>query len=145
MIDERRAAVVEEARSFLRTPYHHQGMVKGAGVDCLTLLILVYRKVGIVAFDFDPGNYSAEWFLHRSDEMYLEGVQKHARQVEVPQIGDVAMYRLGRTVSHGVIIVDTAPELYGIHASRPARNVELIELRALESETCHFNSFWSPF
>jgi cell wall-associated NlpC family hydrolase len=29
-----RAAVVAEARSWLGTPFHHQGRVKAAGVDC---------------------------------------------------------------------------------------------------------------
>jgi cell wall-associated NlpC family hydrolase len=137
-----RRKVVDEARSWLLTPYHHQAMVKGAGCDCVTLLIAVYRTVGVVAFDFSAGNYDGEWFLHRSEEIYLQGVAKHAHQVDEPQIGDVALYRLGRTVSHGVIIVETKPELYGIHASRPARNVEMIELRALEDK---FHSYWSPF
>lgn len=33
---------VAEAITWLGTPYHHQGRVKGVGVDCGTLLCEVY-------------------------------------------------------------------------------------------------------
>lgn len=139
--EEMRAAVVDEAHSWLRTPYHHQARIKGAGVDCVWLLVEVFKTVGIVSADFDPGNYSGEWYFHHEDEIYLAGVLGHgAKQVEVPQAGDVALYKFGRCVSHGAIIVQTSPELVGIHASRPAGNVELIELRAIEDR---FHSYWS--
>ena len=35
--------VVRMARTWLGTPYHHQGRVKGAGVDCGGLVIGVAR------------------------------------------------------------------------------------------------------
>lgn len=139
--EQMRAAIVAQAYSWLRTPYHHQARIKGAGVDCVWLLIEVFKTVGIVAADFDPGNYSGEWYFHESEEIYLAGVLGHgARRVEIPQPGDVALYQFGHCVSHGAIIVQASPELVGIHASRPARNVELIELRAIEDR---FHSYWS--
>ena len=53
-IDAERAAVVAEARSWLRTPYHHMGRVKctrdaqgtitdKGGVDCAQSVYLIYR------------------------------------------------------------------------------------------------------
>lgn len=144
-LDPRRAQIVQEAYSWLRTPYHHHAHIKGAGVDCVWLLIETYRPVGVVAADYDPGHYEPDWFLHRSEELYLGGVLKHAKQVEKPEVGDVALFTVGRCVAHGVIIVDTEPELLGIHASRIARNVELVELRALETDRAHLHSYWSPF
>ena len=35
---------VQEALTWLGTPYHHQGRVKGVGVDCGTLICEVYEK-----------------------------------------------------------------------------------------------------
>lgn len=35
---------VAEALTWLGTPYHQQGRVKGVGVDCGTLLCEVYEK-----------------------------------------------------------------------------------------------------
>lgn len=138
---EKRAAVVAEAMSWLRTPYHHQGRIKGVGVDCVWLLIEVYKTVGVVGSDFDPGEYSGEWYFHKSEEIYLGGVIKHAQRVEVPQLGDVAVYQFGRCVSHAAIIV---AEGVGLHANKPARNVELVELRAPQMAE-RFHSYWSPF
>jgi cell wall-associated NlpC family hydrolase len=140
MLDEERRlrdAIVAEAYSFLKTPYHHQGMLKGVGVDCVTLLILVYRSVGIVDVDFDPGNYSAEWYFHRHEEIYMGGVERYAHRVEVGELGDVALYQHGRCVSHGAIIVGDG---LIIHASRPDRQVELCEMRTHADK---FHSYWS--
>lgn len=39
---------VKEALTWLGTPYHHQGRVKGVGVDCGTLICEVYEKVGLM-------------------------------------------------------------------------------------------------
>ena len=61
-IDTERAAVVAEARQWLRTPYHHMGRVRGAGVDCATLLAEVYARAGMVepvAIEF----YPPDWHL----------------------------------------------------------------------------------
>jgi hypothetical protein len=44
--DPRRLVVVEEARGWLGTPYHHMGRVKGAGTDCLMMLAAVYERRG---------------------------------------------------------------------------------------------------
>jgi cell wall-associated NlpC family hydrolase len=46
--DVRRLTVIEEARQWLRTPYHHMGRVKGGGTDCLMLLVEVYRATGVI-------------------------------------------------------------------------------------------------
>ena len=39
---------VAEAMTWLGTPYHHQGRVKGIGIDCATLLCEVYEVVGLI-------------------------------------------------------------------------------------------------
>lgn len=66
-----RARIVEEARSWLGTPYHHHAMVKGAGVDCAMLLVAVYGAVGLLPEGFDPRPYPQDWHLHRDCERYL--------------------------------------------------------------------------
>lgn len=44
MID--RAQIVPIARTYLGTPYHHEGGVKGVGVDCARLLACVFEECG---------------------------------------------------------------------------------------------------
>jgi cell wall-associated NlpC family hydrolase len=134
--EEIRAAIVAEAYSWLRTPYVHLGDIKGVGVDCAMLLVRVYQAVSVVP-QFDPRPYEAEWFLHRDEERYMAGLEKYAHRVQTPALGDIGLYRFGRTASHGAIVV--SDDLL-IHAYRPHGNVELIERRALEDR---FDNWWS--
>lgn len=101
-----RAAIVAEARTWLKTPYHHRAMVKGAGVDCAMILVAVYSAVGLIE-KFDTGEYPIDWALHRQEERYLGFLQKYGREVSTPGIGDVTVWKIGRVFSHGGIVVGT--------------------------------------
>ena len=112
-VDPRRLAVIEEARGWLRTPYHHMGRVRGAGTDCLMLLAEVYERAGVIPH-IDVPFYPPDWNLHRDAERYLFGVACHAREIAEPaQPGDVAVFKFGRCFAHGAIVL-TWPRL--IHA-----------------------------
>ena len=100
-----REDVVAEAESWLRTPYHHMGSVKGAGVDCGQFLIEVYYAVGL-APKIDTGHYPSDWHFHRSEEVYLGWVQAHSTSTDTPKAGDVALFKFGRCISHGGIMID---------------------------------------
>lgn len=120
-----RTAVVAEARSWLRTPYHHMGRVKGAGVDCATLLAEVYARAGVIASVAIPF-YPPDWHLHRDAERYLGFVLDHAKELSAassqlsagdelkaesgqpiaPLPADLALWRFGRCFSHGAIVID---------------------------------------
>lgn len=107
----------------MRTPYHHQADVKGAGVDCGMLLVRVYQAAGLVP-DFDPRPYSPDWHLHQGEERYLGFVQQYGDAVEEPEPGDVVVYRFGRCFAHGGIVIDW-PQI--VHAHMSAGNVELTD------------------
>ena len=98
-------AVIEQAKSWLRTPYHHEGAVRGAGVDCAMLLVEVYSAAGLAEW-FDPRPYPQQWMLHRSEERYVEWVLKYADEVETCEPGDICLVRYGRTLSHSAIIIE---------------------------------------
>lgn len=110
-IDAERAAVVAEARSWLRTPYHHMGRVKGAGVDCATLLAEIYARAGLIP-PLDLPFYPPDWHLHRDAERYLGLVLEHAVEIfpHAPSCdvnpGDIALWRFGRCFAHGAIVID---------------------------------------
>jgi cell wall-associated NlpC family hydrolase len=115
-----RQAVVAETQTWLGTPFHHQGRVKGAGVDCAMLLAEVFERCGLVG-RVDPGYYPPDWHMHRDAERYLDRLLDHARElVGPPRPGDVAVFRFGRTFSHGAIVI-AWPRL--IHAYWAARQV----------------------
>ncbi len=125
-LDARRAAVVAEAETWIGTPYHHMGRIKGAGVDCLTLLAEVYEAAGIIPH-IDLEFYPPDWNLHRDAERYLAGVMQHAHEYqffgapyrrsegeippfhppkEKPEPGDVAVFKFGRCFAHGTIVTE---------------------------------------
>jgi cell wall-associated NlpC family hydrolase len=113
-----RAAVAAEALSWLGTPYHHNARVKGAGVDCAMLLAEVFERCGLVE-RVEPGDYPHDWHLHHGTELFLEWLERSgARETEAPLIGDVAVYRFGRTFSHGAIVVAEGLQLAHAYIGR---------------------------
>ena len=106
-----RAAVVKEAESWIGTPFHHAARVKGAGVDCLMLLAEVYERAGVAA-PIEPPFYVPDWHLHRDAERYLEGLTHYTSEIPAPPQGpgplpgDIALFRFGRTFSHGAIVTE---------------------------------------
>ena len=102
---EQREKVVEVARSWLRTPYHHMGRIKGVGVDCAMLPAEVYREAGCVPH-IEQEFYPMDWHLHQSAERYLNKVLEYATETTDPKPGDFVIYQVGRTFAHGAIIVD---------------------------------------
>ena len=100
-----RSVVIAEAETWLRTPYHHMGRVKGGGTDCLMLLAEVYEAAGVIPH-IDVPFYPPDWNLHRDAERYLEGLMPYAREIDgPPRGGDVAVFKFGRCFAHGVIVV----------------------------------------
>lgn len=102
-----RRMVVNEALTWLGTPYHHQGRVKGAGTDCAMILCEVFHDVGLLP-RIEPEYYPPDWHLHRSEERYLNEVVKYLQPCNylIGQPGDIVLYRYGRCVSHAAIVVE---------------------------------------
>ncbi len=101
-----RRRVVQVARSWERTPYRHMGRVKGAGVDCLTLLAEVFHEASLTP-KIDIPFYPQDWMHHRDAERYMEGLMKYAKEIPgEPQPGDIVLWRVARCFSHGAIVVN---------------------------------------
>lgn len=97
--------ITDEAQTWLGTPYHHQGRVKGKGVDCGMLLCEVYQAVGLIPF-IDPRPYPSDWHLHQMEQKYLAWVSEYADKVEQPQAGDIVLYHFGKCISHAGIVIE---------------------------------------
>lgn len=73
-----RELIVQEARTWIGTPYHRRAAIKGVGVDCGMLAYAVYRKFDILPqaeFDWLPD----DWWLHTSQEKYLLMCQRYLK------------------------------------------------------------------
>jgi hypothetical protein len=130
-----RRVIVREARSWVRTPYHPQGDIKGIGVDCGMLLVRVFVDAGLCA-PFDPRPYADDWYLHRAEERYLGFVFDRTKEVATPLPGDVMVFRYGRCYAHGGIVTIVNP-LTIVHAFQPA-------LLVLEEEVARSPAISAP-
>lgn len=99
---EIRQAIVDEAKTWLETPYHHQGRVKGVGVDCAQLVAGIAEALGFI----EPGtaiphDYSPEWHIHNREEVLLANLRAFGcTEVEAPELGDILCFKYGRAVGH---------------------------------------------
>jgi cell wall-associated NlpC family hydrolase len=100
-----RSRVIAEVETWLRTPYHHMGRVKGGGTDCLMLLAEVFEAAGVIP-RIEVPFYPPDWHLHRDAERYLHGLMCYAAEIAgPPKSGDVALFQFGRCFAHGAIVV----------------------------------------
>lgn len=101
-----REDVVREALSWEGTPYHARAKLKGIGVDCAMFPAACYGAVGLVP-ELNP-RYPPDWMLHRDEERFLSFVTPYAREIDRDQLGpgDFAIWKFGRTYSHGAIVID---------------------------------------
>jgi cell wall-associated NlpC family hydrolase len=98
--------IVELARSWIGTPYHHQARgPKGSegGTDCVGLLIGVGIELGIIPSDYDPTGYAwetdgiqlTEELLKWADPIFLiEGKASLEAWSEIVQPGDILTFRI---------------------------------------------------
>lgn len=102
-----RAEVVREALEWLGTPFHHMARVKGEGTDCGQFPLAVFEAVGLIP-PHDPGFYPPDWHKHRDEERWLNHAEQFTVKVsdDEPALpGDLVLFRYGRTVSHGAIVL----------------------------------------
>lgn len=118
-----RARVDAIAQTWLGTPFHDHGRVRGAGCDCATFLLETFEEAGLIAH-VDVGHYSPQFFMHSAEERYLGWVKKFGREIarEKARPGDIVLYKIGLCFAHGALIVAPGwPAI--IHAHAAARRV----------------------
>lgn len=134
------ADVLTVARSWMGTPFAHQGRTKHVRVDCIGLVIEVCREVGLVDAaglppDWDHvgyGRFPDSYGLTLHLLAYLTPVTRQAMRA-----GDVALFRCGTGApAHMGFLGDAATPLSLIHAfnARTMRMARVQEHR--------FSGFW---
>jgi len=110
-IQERRNSVVAEALTWVGTPFAWGQCVKGVGVDCGRFLAAVGNASGVKQIDMESfPQISPQWFLHRSDEAFLNQVRRFAVEYElvpgrVPLPADIVLAQFGRDYAHSAFVI----------------------------------------
>src|ERR1041385_6391166 len=102
-----RTAIVAVAQTWMGTPYHPGGRIKGVGCDCGTLIAGVYENAGVIPhMEITP--YPPDWHKNRKSEEYIAYILRHGHLVDVAskKPGDVGLWKFGLVRSHGAIIVE---------------------------------------
>jgi cell wall-associated NlpC family hydrolase len=125
-----RAEFIATVRSYIGTPYHHQGRLPGVGMDCPGPLILAARAHGIVAPDFDVTSYSREPDGHTLKRLLDDNLEPIPFDDAEP--GDVLLGRFngGRPRHIGILTDNTSGRRYWIEAEA-YRHRMVIEARLI--------------
>ena len=105
--------IVAEAKTWIGTPFKHQGRVKGLGVDCVGLIIGVAHFFKLTDFDYVNYSHTPDGFLMR------QLLDQHLYSIPIPEAkaGDIVLMRFEAQPQHVGILSD-----YGIiHAYAQVR------------------------
>ena len=106
------ADILAEARTWLGTPFHHQGRLKGVGADCLGLVVGVGRALGLSQADGTgyPRQPDGTALLAGLDAAYVRlplGRQKP---------GDILVFRIRREPQHLALLTASSGMIH-VHAA----------------------------
>lgn len=105
--------IVFEARTWIGTPFKHQGRIKGLGVDCVGLIIGIAHFFNLTDFDYTNYSHVPDGFLLRQ----LLDQHLHAILIPEAKAGDIVLMRFEAQPQHVGILSD-----YGIiHAYAQVR------------------------
>lgn len=92
--NQRRSAIVAEARRWIGTPYRHQATLRGVGCDCLGLVRGVWRAV-VGAEPETPPAYTPNWAVMNSEDLLLDAALRHFTRRDSRDVlsGDVLLFR----------------------------------------------------
>lgn len=107
---EFRNALLAEARTWLGTPYHHHGSVKGVGVNCAQFLFEVGHNAGLFSDDMPkPRWYSPQLASNSKEERLINYVEAYGGlEIIQEQVkpADIVVYKTGQSHGHIAMVVD---------------------------------------
>lgn len=142
-VDDMRAAVVAEVKTWQGTKFGHRQRTKNGQVDCAGLLVEVYEHCRILPHIELP-EYSKDWCHHdTTPEIYLEMLEAVARESTEPLPGNIATFSFAtKKVAHAGIVINWPIIIAAWPLSR--------QVRRMEADTTpqfigRFYKFYDPF
>ena len=117
----KRADIVACARTYVDTPFVHQGRMKGKGIDCVGLVICVAAELGlqdklgkVASIEDLPQQYSHMPQGNLTHDTM--GQHLHRKGMDAMKPGDVVTCRFRGATSHAAILGSNEDGLTLIHA-----------------------------
>jgi len=99
-----REQIVAEARTYIGTPFHHQGRLKGVGIDCVGLIVNVGKSFDLVGHD------NTEYSKYPDGKTLMEQINSYGVPIDTDKMqpGDVVVFWIvnPRTPTHIGIVTD---------------------------------------
>lgn len=89
--------LVDIARTYIGTPFHHQGRLPGVGLDCIGVVVCAMREAGLDVSD-DVAGYGRL----PSGGVFMAAVERRCRSVPIEEAlpGDVMMFAFRTEPQH---------------------------------------------
>ena len=110
-----RENVIRIAKEWLKTPYHSEARIKGAGCDCGTFIAGVFEEAGLIEH-VQIAHYPVDIACNCAVPKYLNKILEYTTKVEdEPIMGDIIFYKFNgsKVPHHASIFMD---EEYIIHS-----------------------------
>jgi cell wall-associated NlpC family hydrolase len=120
-----RPAIINAARQWIGTPFHHQGRKRGVGCDCLGLIVGVANELGLLTKNsrpfskYDQHNYHFQFDSH----LLAKNLRLHLISNQKLVAGNIALFTFKKHHNHLGIIGLKNNEITIIHACMIAKKV----------------------
>lgn len=112
-------AIVEQARRWIGTPFHHQAAQRGLGCDCLGLIRGVWHALGGIV-PSEEMDYASHWGHQPGPNRFYIGLARYLDPIDIAELehGDVVLcsLRLGGPLEHAGFVATDQDERRIIHA-----------------------------
>ena len=120
-----RLAIIDEARRWMGTPFHHQASLRGVGCDCIGLIVGVVSALGLPEADDIKADPRFRGYGRLPDgESLRQGCADHADEIAPgdADVGDVLLFTFVKEPMHVAFVSARDPQ-YVIHAYQPVGRV----------------------
>lgn len=117
--------IVNEARSWVGTRWHHGASLKGVGADCVGLLTGVAEACGIAeAAEYRAGNEFHGYGREPDPAVLLAACERWLERIPIAEatLADIYVMRFAEAPQHFAIVSAVDP-VYIVHAYAQARRV----------------------
>ena len=131
--------VVEKAREYVGTPFHHQGRQKGVGIDCIGLIVCVAKELGIKSRTDPNAQDVVDYGRVPDGKLLFWHLNEHLLPVEqaAMQPGDIVCVAFDKHPQHVGIVGDYRHGgLSIIHAA--SKHGEVVETRLMFTAAMRF-------